>query len=161
MKAWAIKGPDGTLSLPLKKSDAWTGHDDVDVEYLKAQGFTCVEVTVTEASEDQREPDAGFTISPSQEGDAEKSGQRSGSHQTVASEQPAQGMVSVPENLLTLFNADLAFSATVSAINADLIKKLDVIKEQPAEGKGLGWRDPRLMSDAELAQDWVKSKRSE
>jgi len=61
LKAWAIKGPDGTLSLPLKESDAWIGHDDVDVEYLKAQGFTCVKVTVTEASE-----------------------------------QPAQGMVSVP-----------------------------------------------------------------
>jgi hypothetical protein len=27
--------------------------------------------------------------------------------------------------------------------------------------KSLGWRDPRLISDAELAQDWVKSKRSE
>ena len=51
MNAWAIKGPDGTLSLPLKESDAWIGYDDTDIEYLKAQGFTCVPVTVTEIVE--------------------------------------------------------------------------------------------------------------
>jgi len=49
----------------------------------------------------------------------------------------------------------------IDNMTAGMVRK----DEQPAEAVGkdwsLGWRDPRLMSDAELAQDWVKSKRSE
>ena len=76
------------------------------IEEIK--GYTCVEVTITEASEDQRGPEAEFTTSPSQEGVAEKSGQRSGSHQTEASEQPAEAVDSQERFIRNVARAALA-----------------------------------------------------
>jgi len=69
-------------------------------------------------------------------------------------EQPAQGMVMVSK--VELEDAwRQADAGNCLGLSADLRHILD------REEKSLGWRDPRLMSDAELAQDWVKSKRSE
>ena len=72
----------------MDRMDGWS-MADLAAEALaqieeEIKGYTCVEVTITEASEDQRGPEAEFTTSPSQEGVAEKSGQRSGSHQKEA-----------------------------------------------------------------------------
>jgi len=61
-QAWAIKGPDGDLHINTDcktERDSWTAFVgcslawvDRQMEQLKAEGYTCVPVTIVEGSAD-------------------------------------------------------------------------------------------------------------